>query len=122
MSDAEWPPADGRAYIRGDLFGSLLVGIAEHYATRHQAMDFTDAVASVFAWLDAKLSINRRFINARRFPTRDKFVAYLKVAVWNVGRKAARRRRMNEEIAMLPANEPIAPPTASAHRLDGVVD
>ena len=91
--DEAWPPADGRAYIRSEHFAHLLVDLAGSLAARYSGMDFTDAVAQVFAWFDGKLAEDPRFINRRRFRTEGALRAYLRQALWNAARLAERRRK-----------------------------
>ena len=55
-AETRWPPDDGRRLIRSEYFGELLVGLVGQLSVRYPHMDFTDAVAQVFAWLDAKLA------------------------------------------------------------------
>jgi hypothetical protein len=103
-----WPPQDGKGFIRGESFGSLLVEIATDLAVRYPDRDFSDAVAQVFVWFDGTLARNRRFINTRRFPTFAAFQAYVRQAVWNAARMADRTRRRRQEIEVPPLDEPIA--------------
>ncbi len=102
-----WPPENGKDFIRSDDFGRMIVGLTRDLAARYPTMDFTDGVAHVFVWFDAKLSKNRRFINPRRFPTNQSFQAYLRQAVWNAARLATRQRRRREDIEALPVDRPI---------------
>lgn len=106
-SAGEWPPEDGREFIRSDAFGELLVSVTIRLATHYPKMDFSDAVAMVFVWFDGKLSENRRFINSRRFPTYSAFNAYLRQAVWNAARLTMRQRRQLEAIESGPIDEAI---------------
>src|SRR5207245_2478803 len=80
----------------------------ERLATRHPDQDFTDGAALVFNWFDGRLRRNRRFINGRRFATEDAFRAYLRQAVWNAARMAARSRRRGEPVQALPAERKLA--------------
>ena len=102
-----WPPEEGKGFIQSEEFGRILVALTEQLSSRYPQMDFGDAVAQVFVWFDQKLSSNRRFINSRRFPTRSAFRAYLRQAVWNAARVAARKRRRREEIEALSVDLPI---------------
>ncbi len=106
-SPAKWPPKDGKKFIRSEGFGLMLVELTTDLASRYPRLDFSDAVAHVFAWFDRKLSKNRRFINTRRFPTVAAFKAYLRQAVWNAARLAMRQRRQREAIEALPIDQPI---------------
>ena len=96
-----WPPSDGKEFICSEAFGHMLMGLVVQLARRYPKMDFTDAVAQVFAWFDRKLSDNRRFINERRFPSVNTFMAYLKQALWNAARLTERERRRHEHIEAL---------------------
>ena len=102
-----WPPENGRDFVRSDDFGRMIVALTRDLAARYPTMDFTDAVAHVFMWFDGKLSMNRRFINPRRFPTQQSFQAYLRQAVWNAARLAERTRKRRQDIEALPINRPI---------------
>jgi hypothetical protein len=103
-----WPPEDGREFIRSNAFGEMLLELASTLAAREKSLDFSDAVAQVFVWFDRTLSRNRRFINERRFPSRDSFKAYLKQALYNAGLLAERRRRREGFIEELSDDLPIA--------------
>ncbi len=106
-NDPSWPPENGKTFIRSSVFGVMIVELTHQLARRYPKMDFTDAVAQVFAWFDLKLSENRRFINARRFPTIGAFRAYLRQCLWNSARLAMRKRHRRETIEALPADQPI---------------
>ncbi len=97
-SRARWPPQNGRDYVRSDAFGRLLLDVIEPLAREYSSHDFVDAAAEIFTWLDTKLRTNRRFINARRFPTEADFRAYLRQAAWNAARMAARRLKAHETL------------------------
>jgi hypothetical protein len=103
-----WPPKDGKAFIRSDVFGRMLLESVYTLAMRHVGLDFSDAVAQVFIWFDQKLSRNRRFINERRFPTSDSFKAYLRQAVYNAGLLAERKRLREGIVEELSDRLPIA--------------
>src|SRR6266550_412818 len=107
MPRHEWPPENGKDFVRSEPFGFMLVELTSHLASRYPEMDFTDAVAQVFVWFDYKLSENRRFINSRRFPSIEAFQAYLRQAVWNAGVMAMRRRRRREAVEALPVDQAI---------------
>lgn len=105
-----WPPVDAPLYIRSDAFARLVISLVEDLASKYSEMDFSDAVASLFTWLDTKLETERDFINVIRFPSERAFVAYLRQAAWNVGRVAARQRRQEGLISELPSEfEPVSP-------------
>ena len=106
--EAAWPPANGPRFIRGEAFGDMLLETAEQLASRYPDKDFTDGVAQVFAWFDGKLKRNRRFINGRRFATVDAFRAYLRKAVLNAARMAARTRRKGEAVAAVSTDQSLA--------------
>lgn len=112
--DFVWPPSDGKKFIRSDAFGELLILLVNQLTKRYPKMDFTDAVAQVFAWFDRKLSRNRRFINRRRFPSVNGFMAYLKQSLWNAARLSERERRRREYIEALVVEQQIVPQKASA--------
>jgi len=104
----DWPPEDGKDFIRSDLFGRMLVGLTQRLAASHSNLDFSDAVAQVFVWFDRKLSKNRRFINQRRFPSLESFRAYLGQSIVNAALLSERRRRREGEVVELSADLPIA--------------
>jgi RNA polymerase sigma factor (sigma-70 family) len=106
--ESAWPPVNGPRFIRGERFGRMLLEVTERLATRYPGRDFTDGAAVVFNWFDGRLRRNRRFINGRRFPTEDAFRAYLRQAVWNASRMAARSRRRGEPVQALPAERKLA--------------
>ena len=96
--DAEWPPADGKNYIRSDEFGNLVLEIAVHLMERYPTLDFSNAVARVFVWFDAKLHADSRFISADRFRSRFAFRAYVRQSLWNDARRTARDQRTRREL------------------------
>ena len=104
----EWPPSEGKTFIRGAEFGAELINLTREYERRYPGMDFTDAVARVFAWFDGKLGKNRRFINRVRFPTRSAFRSYLRSAIWNAALMAKRDRQRFNSIDALPVDLPVA--------------
>lgn len=107
MSD-QWPPEDGKEFIRSDEFGNMVLKWCEELAVRYTKMEFTDAASHVYTWFDGKLKINRRFINSRRFRTKAAFVDYLRQCVWNAARLAARQRSSRERnIVEVPQQEAI---------------
>jgi hypothetical protein len=107
-SPMAWPPAHGPRFIRGDAFGRLLLQVVEQLVRKYPGRDFTDGAAQVFAWFDAKLKQNRRFINGQRFPTESAFRAYLRQAVWNTSRQAERSRRKGGAVQALPSDQKLA--------------
>ena len=107
-SPTPWPPAHGPRFIRGDAFGHMLLEVVEQLVRKYPGRDFTDGAAQVFAWFDAKLKQNRRFINGQRFPTESAFRAYLRQAVWNTSRQAERRRRKGGTVQALPSDQKLA--------------
>jgi DNA-directed RNA polymerase specialized sigma24 family protein len=96
------------AYARSPEFGEALLDLANQLAARYPYMDFSDAVAHVFTWLDGRLEREPGFVSAKRFPTLSAFRAYLRQAVWNAARLAERKRQRHEPIEALPADRPIA--------------
>ncbi len=88
-------------------------------------MDFTDAVALVFAWFDDKVrKKDVDFINAERFPSRSAFVAYIRHAIWNAARLSERQqaRRGSIELSSLDdsvltqlQNSEVASPSPEEH-------
>jgi cell division protein FtsB len=108
MEPNPWPPSNAKLFVRSDAFGRLVLEVVDGLARRYPHMDFTDAAAQLFAWFDAKVSKNRRFINSRRFPTLSSFKAYLRQSAFNAGRLAARQRQQQAQIESLPPDEPIA--------------
>lgn len=110
---SDWPPMDGRKFICSDAFGAMLISLVRQLALRYPRMDFTDAVAQVFAWFDKKVSCNRRFINKRRFPSVNAFKAYLKQSLWNAARLTERERRRREYIEALAVERQIVPQKAN---------
>lgn len=93
-----WPPQNGKKFIRSEEFGNILISLVREFNLRYPQMDFTDAVAHVFTWFDRKLSINRRFINPRRFPTISTFIAYLKQSIWNAALITQRERKRYKRV------------------------
>lgn len=93
-----WPPQDGKKFIRSDQFGRILISLVRQFTNRYPKMDFSDAVAHVFTWFDRKLSLNRRFINSRRFPSVAAFIAYLKQSIWNAALITQRERQRYKRI------------------------
>jgi hypothetical protein len=114
----EWPPTGGKDFIRSDEFGRMLLKVVSDLSARYPQIDFTDAVAHVFAWFDRKLSKNRRYINSRRFANKSSFLAYLRQSVWNAGRIAARQRQRSQQVEALPADRPIVADKISQEELD----
>src|SRR5580704_6506989 len=114
----DWPPADGREFVKSDDFGAIVVHEAVKYAERYPKLDFTDGAAQVFTWFSHKLAKNRRFINKRRFPTADSFIAYIRHAIWNASRMSERTRQRRQQIAALPVERPIAAEHLSAKDLE----
>jgi hypothetical protein len=98
----EWPPRDGREFIRSEAFGYILIAVVTYLARKYRNMDFTDAVANVFAWFDHKLSEDPAFISAVKFPTQGSFLAYLRQATWNAARLAERERKRHRQVGPLP--------------------
>lgn len=107
--DFIWPPGDGKKFIRSDAFGEMLISLVNKLAKRYPQMDFTDAVAQVFAWFDRKLSRNRRFINRRRFPSVNGFIAYITQSLWNAARLTERERQLHEHIELFAVERQIVP-------------
>lgn len=113
----DWPPSDGKQFIRSDAFGEMLISLVCQLALRYPRMDFTDAVAQVFAWFDRKLSRNRSFINKRRFPSVNAFIAYLTQSLFNAARLTERERRIHEHIELLAVERQIVPQKATPEDL-----
>jgi hypothetical protein len=104
-----WPPVDSSEFIRSDEFAHQVLSLVEELATKYPQMDFADAVASLFTWLDQRLSTDPGFINSQRFPSQGAFRAYLRQAAWNVARRAARERQRSGQITeLLAAFEPVS--------------
>jgi hypothetical protein len=97
-NNIHWPPQDGKEFIRSNEFGKILISLVRQFTYRYPQMDFTDAVAHVFTWFDKKLSINRRFINSRRFPTVAAFRAYVRQSIWNAALITQRERQRHKQI------------------------
>lgn len=97
-NNVHWPPQDGKEFIRSNEFGKILISLVRQFTYRYPQMDFTDAVAHVFTWFDKKLSINRRFINSRRFPTVAAFKAYVRQSIWNAALITQRERQRHKQI------------------------
>jgi len=93
---APWPPEDGPSFVRSDRFGTLVIEIARSLTERYRTMDFTDAAARVFAWFDQRLAADRDFISEARFPSLSSFRAYVRQAIWNDARRAARAERSRQ--------------------------
>src|SRR5262245_10654451 len=104
-SRIQWPPSGGLEFARSREFGELLIETGNQLAKKYPRIDFTDAVAHVDQWLDGRLVKEPDFLNLARFPTLSAFRAYVKQAVWNAGRIAARKRKRNEPLEALPVNE-----------------
>ena len=119
---APWPPDDGEAFIRTERFGALLVDLVVHLAQKYPRMDFADAVAKVFTWLDTKLVADPQFINSLRFPRPESFVAYLRQAVWNAARLAERERRRHNEIKALPRGQDMIVREVSPEELSELIE
>jgi RNA polymerase sigma factor (sigma-70 family) len=103
-----WPPDDPKEFIQSNDFGEIVLRWCAELSSRYPTLDFSDAASQVFAWFDAKISKNRRFINSRRFPTRQAFIAYVRTCVWNAAQLAGRQRRQRQEgIVALPPDAPI---------------
>jgi len=107
MPDSLWPPPDALAFIRSPEFGELLIDLVDLLAERYRHMDFSDAVAHVFAWFDGRLAREPGFLNGSRFPSPSAFRAYLRQAVWNAARLAERKRKRHERVVALPTDQPI---------------
>ena len=87
--NSNWPPEDASAYIRTDGFAALVLAVVKELAEKYPHMDFADAVASLFTWLDRKATTEPEFISLERFPTPLAFRAYLRAGAWNVARVTA---------------------------------
>lgn len=87
----DWPPDDGRQFIKGDAFALMLLDLAQQYSRRIPHMDFSDAVAHAFLWFDQRLDKEPDFISAQRFATRGAFRRYVGQIILNSGRLAQRQ-------------------------------
>lgn len=104
-----WPPADSAAFIRTDVFANLMISIITDLAEKYPHMDFADAAASLFTWLDRKVATEPGFISIERFPRPSAFRAYLRAGAWNVARLTARQRKREAQISELGPNfEPVS--------------
>jgi hypothetical protein len=117
-----WPPPNGKKFIESEDFGALVVDEAKRLIKKFPRYDFTDAVAHVYTWFSKKVSRNRRFINSKRFPTAEAFVAYIRAALWNASRISARSRQRQREISALPVEEPITDDRFSLENLDQLLE
>ncbi len=103
----DWPPKNGRAFVRSDEFGRMLISEVERLAHLRRDLDFVDAVATAYEWFTRRLNRNGHFINKRRFPTEARFRAYLRQALFNAARMARRKRDKGEELSAVPADHQI---------------
>jgi len=103
----DWPPSDGRQYVKSDQFGSILVEEAISLIQLYPELEFTDSVATVFVWFSRRLNRNASFINKRRFPTSSFFRAYLRQSLFNAARRAQRERKRGQELSAAAVDEPI---------------
>lgn len=117
-----WPPPNGIDFVRSNAFGRLLVDIVSDHTRRYPRLDFSDAVAVVFDWFDRKLKQNRRFINARRFPSLRSFQAYLRQAVWNAALQAEKKRQRREQVVPLPIDRFSSPGRVDPAKLDKILE
>jgi len=92
----QWPPREGRAFIQSDEFGTGLLQSCIQMQRLHPDLDFSDAVAQLFEWLDRKLKADPMFVNGERFFSESAFWAYVRLAIlraaFNEKRKTLRRR------------------------------
>ncbi|MCZ6835796.1 MAG: hypothetical protein O7G85_08485 [Planctomycetota bacterium] len=80
-------------YIQSDDFGNLILELSAYLTRSYPSIDFTNAVARVFVWFDAKLRAEPGFISQMRFPTPSAFRAYVRQSIWNDGRRTERDER-----------------------------
>ena len=107
MTEHEWPPKDGKRFIRSLEFGNIVLEWCGKLTKRFPTMDFTDAASHVFYWFDNKLKKNRRFINGRRFKSRRMFISYVRQCVWNASLQAQRQRKRFNKIEALSSDDRI---------------
>lgn len=100
-----WPPGDARGYLQGARFGCQLLKVAEDLQRKYPNMDFSDGVAQVFVWFDGKLARDPDFVSQSRFASENRFLAYVRQAVWNSARMAERQRRRRQRVEALPVDE-----------------
>ena len=105
LGKSVWPPDDGHSFIRSEEFASHLLRLVERMVVKYPSMDFSDGVAHVFAWFDAKLSQDKDFINNERFKTNSRFWSYTRQAVWNSALHAQRQRRQRKRLEPLRVEE-----------------
>lgn len=101
-----WPPIDSEGFIRSDRFGNKILQLSQVLQRSHHGLDFSDAVAYMFEWLDDKLVAEPDFFNAGRFPSESALWAYLRLALLRVAlnqhrktrRRSARQRPMDSQV------------------------
>jgi hypothetical protein len=119
MKGTRWPPKDGRAYVRSDEFGKLVVEELDQLRAVHPRLDLVDAAAITFHWFNSKLNANRSFIGKKRFPTIGRFRAYVRQILYNAGVKALRLRRRRKQIEAIRGSARVVDtPAVSAQRLE----
>jgi hypothetical protein len=118
----KWPPTDSSEYIHGESFGRLMLDVAKQLMGRYRSMDFTDAVAQVYAWLDGRVEREPDFVSGGRFKSQAAFVAYVKQAMWNAGRLAARKRKRQESLGILSIEDAMDPLDVNAEAAGAMVD
>jgi hypothetical protein len=91
-----WPPSDARAFVQSETFGKLLLELVDLVGSRYTKMNFADAVAHVFVWIDGKLDRDPKFLSSERFRSATAFLAYLRQAVWNAARLTEREQERYE--------------------------
>ena len=107
MSEAQWPPKDGRSYIHSEDFGKLVVDEAVRLGCIYQNLDLADSVATTFQWLNSKLNENRNFISRKRFPSRSAFRAYIRQMIYNSGVRAYRFREKHLDLTAVPPDDSV---------------
>jgi len=113
-SPESWPPPDSLGYLHGESFGRLMLDLARQLMGKYRSMDFTDAVGQVYAWLEGKVAEEPDFVTSGKFKSQRAFLGYVKQAMWNAGRLAARKRKRHETLGLLPIEEPVDKRDASA--------
>lgn len=117
-TDHDWPPRDASAFFGGEAFGKSLLGIVERLAADYPRMDFSDALAIVFVWLQRRAEVDRAFVSEPgRFKSESDLMAYLRQALWNAARSSERRRRARQEIEAPAITEELVSREISAETL-----
>ena len=96
--EPEWPPYRADEYFRSERFGEVTISIVRMLTQKYPAIDFSDAVATTFVWFERTGNENPDFLRSGRFPTEAAFRAYVRQALWNAARAAARSRASRKEL------------------------